>query len=786
MSRKKGTKRIEKILQEESPYYYGEPPELTDEEIEESYKWLQECEEAEFDEFVDSIERIIKERTLSNEELTTLEYEFLKMSRTDIGQYFSPQELGDFIVNLPIVKDADIIFDPVCGTGSFLSKIKKINSKVKCFGVDIDPRVIKIAKALAKKKKQKISFFCQDSLDKYDENIPHPDVIFAELPFGVRVNKPNSRNEFEIQSNRLEDLLIEKIIKTLKKDSLAFIIVPEAILSSFDHSIKLHKYIHENSSLEAIFSLPRGIFSPYTAAKTSILVIRKTKRKGFTVLYEIDNLKGKQNTIIDFHNYLNTGKSNLAQISKDHDLKDNWSLIHYNESQKYQKMLSDIHYDFKLTKLDELCEVKRKSYKELQSEEFNFDLLIDRNCTIIENSLDLKIPNHIDYKRYTTIKVISKLLLPEYLKILFLSDFGVKENQMLLSRGIEVKDLDINLLREFNIPLLSIEKQNEIIKSAIRGKELISKNREEITIIQNIIKKRLFEKNAFTDLGTKKTEAHDQDYYQKLPFPIAHGVMIYKNVTNIDKKYENLGIALELIIKTLGAIMVCSLNNVADDEIVKFLRKEIDITRPISLGVWMKIIIRGVKNFEKTDSFLSNYSNEIPFDELNNLLNSLVSKRNSKSHSFNALSQMRKEEFVKDFENELDRLINVFTFLIEFPLIKIQGTDRTPHSLSHTVTYLTGDNRIPNEAMIEQQEDFMSTLYLYSKEQNKSLQLFPLLLYENCELEQEKDIFFFMNLDKKGEPMYKSLLRGSEIVKPECRDDIYKSFYFKGEKEFVE
>jgi hypothetical protein len=80
----------------------------------------------------------------------------------------------------------------------------------------------------------------------------------------------------------------------------------------------------------------------------------------------------------------------------------------------------------------------------------------------------------------------------------------------------------------------------------------------------------------------------------------------------------------------------------------------------------------------------------------------------------------------------------------------------------------------------------MSTLYLYSKEPNKSIQLYPLMIYESCPLAEEKDIFFFMKLNKNGEPEYKSLLKGSEIIKSENSKDIYKMFYYTPKEDFLD
>jgi type I restriction-modification system DNA methylase subunit len=786
MSEERKSTKVKKLLSEATPGYIDPSKLPTSEEMEEIWKDLEEQENELNNEFLENVVEIVTKENLDNSELALLEYEFLNASRAEIGQYFSPKELVDFIVKLPILKEEKVILDPVCGTGTFLSRIKNRNHKTECYGVDIDHRVIRLAKALAKEREQEIFFYCQDSLEKYKENIPSPDYIFAELPFGVKVKDNTIRKKYETKSRRLEVLLVEKIIRKLKQDGLAFIVVPESLLWSNHSSLELHKYIRENASLEAIFSLPRGIFAPYTAAKTSIIVIRKAKRRGHSALYSIDSLKDKENTILDFQEYIKTGKSGLAQISRNHDQMDNWSLIFFEGVQKYNELLSSIEHKYTIKKIGELSEIKRSSIKELSKNAEGYDLIIDRNCSVIENFEELKNPNKRNLKKYVTIRVTSDSLLPEYLKILFLSDFGIKANKSLLSLGTNTEELSIRLIKEFEIPIVPLPAQLKIINLAFDVDELISNKEREITKLKSLVKKKLFEKDAFLSLSSVKTESRNKDYYQKMPYPIAHGIMLYKNTTNIDKKYENLTIALELTIKTLGAFLLASLNDVVDEDDIGFLRREIDITRPISIGAWTKVIIRAVKKLEKNTSLLYKYSDSFNIREFNKLLSSLVSKRNKKSHSFNTLSDMMKEGFVNEFENELDRLINFFSFLGDYPLIYIQGSSKSPHSFSHSVTYLVGDNRTPNEARIEQQEDFMSTLYLYSKEPNKSIQLYPLMIYESCPLAEEKDIFFFMKLNKNGEPEYKSLLKGSEIIKSENSKDIYKMFYYTPKEDFLD
>ncbi|MFD0749212.1 N-6 DNA methylase [Mucilaginibacter calamicampi] len=109
--------------------------------------------------------------------------------------------------------------------------------------------------------------------------------ILANPPFAAKVNsKSISKNlnriyeikEAKIQSLQTELLFLERIVYMLKKNGRAAVIIPEGVLFNSGKAYKsAREILLKDCDLEAVVSLPSGVFNPYTAVKTSILLFTK-------------------------------------------------------------------------------------------------------------------------------------------------------------------------------------------------------------------------------------------------------------------------------------------------------------------------------------------------------------------------------------------------------------------------------------------------------------------------------------------------------------------------------
>lgn len=109
--------------------------------------------------------------------------------------------------------------------------------------------------------------------------------ILANPPFAAKVNsKSISKNlnriyeikEDKAQSLQTELLFLERIVYMLKKNGKAAVVIPEGVLFNSGKAYKATREILlKDCDLEAVVSLPSGVFNPYTGVKTSILLFTK-------------------------------------------------------------------------------------------------------------------------------------------------------------------------------------------------------------------------------------------------------------------------------------------------------------------------------------------------------------------------------------------------------------------------------------------------------------------------------------------------------------------------------
>lgn len=111
--------------------------------------------------------------------------------------------------------------------------------------------------------------------------------ILANPPFAAKVNSKNiSKNLNRIYtikedakkalSLQTELLFLERIIFMLRNEGKAAVIIPEGVLFNSGKAYKkIREIILKDCDLEAVISLPSGVFNPYSAVKTSILLFTK-------------------------------------------------------------------------------------------------------------------------------------------------------------------------------------------------------------------------------------------------------------------------------------------------------------------------------------------------------------------------------------------------------------------------------------------------------------------------------------------------------------------------------
>ena len=124
----------------------------------------------------------------------------------------------------------------------------------------------------------------QDSLNKsVKDNYPEQeqdffDVILANPPFKGSLDEVNTNPDVlgMVKTKKTELLFVAHILRALKLGGRAAVIVPDGVLfgSSNAHQ-QLRRELIENNQLEAVISLPSGVFKPYAGVSTAIIIFTK-------------------------------------------------------------------------------------------------------------------------------------------------------------------------------------------------------------------------------------------------------------------------------------------------------------------------------------------------------------------------------------------------------------------------------------------------------------------------------------------------------------------------------
>lgn len=216
------------------------------------------------------------------------------------GQFRTPKQIRDLMVRLVAPTPDDRICDPACGTAGFLvTSADYIRETYEAqmtadqwqhfdtdafSGFDTDRTMLRLsAMNLMLHAITNPHIDYQDSLSKQNEIASRYDVILANPPFTGTVDAESINDNLKAvcNSKKTELLFIALFLRMLKKGGRCACIAPDGVLFG---STKAHKTLRaelvENHQLQAVISMPSGVFKPYAGVSTAILVFTKTGAGG--------------------------------------------------------------------------------------------------------------------------------------------------------------------------------------------------------------------------------------------------------------------------------------------------------------------------------------------------------------------------------------------------------------------------------------------------------------------------------------------------------------------------
>jgi len=120
-------------------------------------------------------------------------------------------------------------------------------------------------------------------------------VILANPPFAGQLPRDSIRSDLPTNSRKSELLFLSLMMQHVAPGGHCAVVVPEGLLfGSTGAHVELRKKLIEEFDLLAVVSLPPGVFRPYAAVKTAVLVFRKpvsdeSRRVPYAWFYEIRN-----------------------------------------------------------------------------------------------------------------------------------------------------------------------------------------------------------------------------------------------------------------------------------------------------------------------------------------------------------------------------------------------------------------------------------------------------------------------------------------------------------------
>jgi type I restriction enzyme M protein len=228
-----------------------------------------------------------------------------------LGQFLTPRHIIRYMVQMVNPKIGETVFDPACGSGGFLlnayERIKLQNSDPKnigpyngskrgpgdklsqkqwqflqqetFFGQDIDPEMARLTL---------MNFFLhgleEPDIKRKDtvagpedeEDLRRYDVVMTNPPFAGKVNKERIKKSLPIKSTKTQVLFLSYVIDALKPNGRGGIILPEGTLFGTNRDDKeMRRYLLEKCQLQAVVSMPAGVFQPYAGVKASVFIFKK-------------------------------------------------------------------------------------------------------------------------------------------------------------------------------------------------------------------------------------------------------------------------------------------------------------------------------------------------------------------------------------------------------------------------------------------------------------------------------------------------------------------------------
>jgi type I restriction enzyme M protein len=235
-------------------------------------------------------------------------YFAMHLYKWDMGQFFTPVTVTDFIATVLNPRFGEHVRDPACGSADFLTSAYRLGRKVDpdysdcVWGSDSASKAVQIAVLnMLLNGDGKSNITCEDSLENVDKHIDKYDILICNPPFGTRILEsrrhilanfdlghewaPNARGILQPTSQvrdkqQLGILFAELCVRQTKPGGRIGIILPNGYLgnrSGIYHALR--EWLLRHCRIASICSFPRFTFKTSGAdVSASVVFLEKRKR----------------------------------------------------------------------------------------------------------------------------------------------------------------------------------------------------------------------------------------------------------------------------------------------------------------------------------------------------------------------------------------------------------------------------------------------------------------------------------------------------------------------------
>ena len=252
---------------------------------------------------LDEIYRLMNEVQSADVRGDVYEYLLSKIAQSGLnGQFRTPRHIIRMIVEMMNPSADEMICDPACGTSGFLvaageylkekrkeeiffDKQKKDHYMNHMFyGYDMDRTMLRIgAMNMMTHGIDNPCIEYRDSLSDQNTDKNKYSLILANPPFKGSLDAESVSGDLlkVCKTKKTELLFLALFLRILDVGGRCACIVPDGVLFGASTAHKaIRKEIVENQRLEAVVSMPSGVFKPYAGVSTAILVFTKTGHGG--------------------------------------------------------------------------------------------------------------------------------------------------------------------------------------------------------------------------------------------------------------------------------------------------------------------------------------------------------------------------------------------------------------------------------------------------------------------------------------------------------------------------